>query len=165
MTDVKAKSTAKPSMLLVVSASAAGTAFEWYDFFVFVPLASILAKTFAAGLNEAAGYVFALGAFAAGFAFRPLGALIFGRIGDRSGRKGAFLVTVTMMGAATFLIGCLPSFAQAGVVSPILFILMRALQGVALGGLVQLIRREEGSLFRHGAIDPHPRPGPRASRW
>jgi len=134
MTDVKAKSTAKPSMLLVVSASAAGTAFEWYDFFVFVPLASILAKTFAAGLNEAAGYVFALGAFAAGFAFRPLGALIFGRIGDRSGRKGAFLVTVTMMGTATFLIGCLPSFAQAGVISPILFILMRALQGVALGG-------------------------------
>jgi MFS family permease len=138
MTDVKTRSTDKeaspPSMLLVVSASAAGTAFEWYDFFVFVPLASILAKTFAAGLNEAAGYVFALGAFAAGFAFRPLGALIFGRIGDRSGRKGAFLVTVTLMGAATFLIGCLPSFAQVGVISPILFISMRALQGVALGG-------------------------------
>ena len=123
-----------PSMTLVVAASAAGTAFEWYDFFVFVPLASILAKVFAAGLNEAAGYFFALGAFAAGFAFRPLGALIFGRIGDRSGRKGAFLITVSLMGAATFLIGCLPSFATAGLISPVLFILMRMLQGIALGG-------------------------------
>ncbi len=129
MTQVKA-----PSMFQVVAASAAGTAFEWYDFFVFVPLASILAKTFAAGLNEAAGYFFALGAFAAGFAFRPLGALIFGRIGDRSGRKGAFLVTVSLMGAATFIIGCLPTFAQAGIISPILFVAMRMLQGIALGG-------------------------------
>ncbi len=121
-------------MFLVVAASAAGTAFEWYDFFVFVPLATIIAKTFAAGLNEAAGYFFALGAFAAGFAFRPLGALIFGRIGDRNGRKGAFLVTVSLMGLATFLIGCLPTFAQAGIISPILFIGMRMAQGVALGG-------------------------------
>ena len=123
-----------PSMPVVVAASAAGTAFEWYDFFVFVPLASIIAKTFAAGLSEAAGYFFALGAFAAGFAFRPLGALIFGRIGDRMGRKGAFLVTVGLMGSATFLIGCLPSYAQAGMISPILFVLMRMLQGIALGG-------------------------------
>jgi MFS family permease len=123
-----------PSMPLVVAASAAGTAFEWYDFFVFVPLASILAKTFAAGLNEAAGYFFALGAFAAGFAFRPLGALIFGKIGDTSGRKGAFLVTVSLMGLATFLIGCLPTFAQAGIISPILFIGLRMAQGIALGG-------------------------------
>ena len=119
---------------VVVAASAAGTAFEWYDFFVFVPLATIISKTFFAGLNEAAAYVFALGSFAAGFAFRPLGALIFGRVGDRSGRKGAFLVTVLMMGAATFCIGLLPTYRQVGLVSPVIFIGLRLIQGVALGG-------------------------------
>ena len=118
----------------VVAASAAGTAFEWYDFFVFVPLAGVISKTFFAGLNEASSYVFALGAFAAGFAFRPIGALIFGRIGDRSGRKGAFLVTVVMMGAATFAIGLLPTYRQAGLIAPAAFILLRLIQGVALGG-------------------------------
>ena len=121
-------------MRLVVAASAAGTAFEWYDFFVFVPLAAIIAKTFAGGLSDAGGYIFALGSFAAGFAFRPVGALIFGRIGDRAGRKGAFLVTVSLMGLATFAIGLLPTYAQAGAISPILFILLRLLQGIALGG-------------------------------
>ncbi len=119
---------------VVVAASSAGTAFEWYDFFVFVPLATIISKTFFAGLNDAAAYVFALGSFAAGFAFRPVGALIFGRVGDRSGRKGAFLVTVIMMGAATFCIGLLPTYAQAGLISPSLFILLRIIQGIALGG-------------------------------
>ena len=119
---------------LVVAASAAGTAFEWYDFFVFVPLATIIARTFFVGLNEAAAYVFALGSFAAGFAFRPLGALIFGRIGDRSGRKGAFLITVIMMGVATFAIGLLPTYRQAGLAAPIAFIALRLIQGVALGG-------------------------------
>ena len=118
----------------IVAASAAGTAFEWYDFFVFVPLATIISKTFFTGLNEAAAYVFALGAFAAGFAFRPLGALIFGRIGDRSGRKGAFLITVVMMGAATFAIGLLPTYRQAGLFAPLGFIALRLVQGVALGG-------------------------------
>ena len=121
-------------MLLVVAASAAGTAFEWYDFFVFVPLASIIAKVFAGGLSDAGGYVFALGSFAAGFAFRPVGALIFGRIGDRAGRKGAFLVTVSLMGLATFAIGLLPTYAQVGVIAPIIFIGLRILQGIALGG-------------------------------
>lgn len=119
---------------LVVAAASAGTAFEWYDFFVFVPLAGIISKTFFAGLNEAAQYVFALGAFAAGFAFRPIGALIFGRIGDREGRKGTFLVTISLMGAATIVIGLLPTYAQAGVIAPVLFILLRLLQGLALGG-------------------------------
>jgi MFS family permease len=119
---------------VVVAASAAGTAFEWYDFFVFVPLATIISRTFFAGLNEAAAYVFALGSFAAGFAFRPLGALIFGRVGDRAGRKGAFLVTVVMMGVATFCIGLLPTYRQAGLLSPVAFILLRLVQGVALGG-------------------------------
>ena len=121
-------------MRVVVAASAAGTAFEWYDFFVFVPLAGIIAKTFSAGLSDTAALVFALGSFAVGFAFRPVGALIFGRVGDRAGRKGAFLVTVSLMGAATFLIGCLPSYAKAGIVSPILFLLLRTCQGIALGG-------------------------------
>ncbi len=119
---------------VVVAASAAGTAFEWYDFFVFVPLATIISKIFFAGLNESAAYVFALGSFAAGFAFRPLGALIFGRIGDRTGRKGAFLVTVIMMGAATFAIGLLPTYRQVGLASPLSFIALRLIQGVALGG-------------------------------
>ncbi len=119
---------------MVVAASAAGTAFEWYDLFVFVPLASILAKTFFSGLTDAAAYIFALGAFATGFAFRPVGALIFGRVGDRLGRKGAFLITVLMMGAATFSIGLLPSYAQVGIAAPSAFILLRIVQGIALGG-------------------------------
>ena len=119
---------------VVVAASAAGTAFEWYDFFVFVPLATIISKVFFTGLNESAAYVFALGSFAAGFAFRPLGALIFGRIGDRAGRKGAFLVTVIMMGVATFAIGLLPTYRQVGLLSPIAFISLRLIQGIALGG-------------------------------
>ena len=122
------------STTLVVAASAAGTAFEWYDFFLFVPLAAIISKTFFAGLNEAAGYIFALGAFAVGFAFRPIGALIFGRIGDRVGRKGTFLVTMSLMGLSTFSIGLLPTFAQAGIVAPVLFLLLRIAQGIALGG-------------------------------
>jgi MFS family permease len=124
----------KGSMALVVAASAAGTAFEWYDFFLFVPLAAIIAKTFAAGLTGTASLVFALAAFAIGFAFRPVGALIFGRIGDRLGRKGAFMITISMMGAATFAIGLLPSFAQVGALAPALFILLRMIQGIALGG-------------------------------
>ncbi|MEO6340164.1 MAG: MFS transporter [Caulobacteraceae bacterium] len=127
--------TKKPaSMFLVVAASAAGTAFEWYDFFLFVPLAAIISKTFFAGLNDAAGYIFALGAFAVGFAFRPLGALIFGRIGDRVGRKGTFLITMILMGTSTFAIGLLPTYAQAGITAPVLFILLRMAQGIALGG-------------------------------
>jgi len=120
--------------MLVVAASAAGTAFEWYDFFLFVPLAAIISKTFFAGLNEAAGYIFALGAFAVGFAFRPIGALIFGRIGDRVGRKGTFLITMILMGASTFAIGLLPTFAQAGIIAPVLFLTLRIAQGIALGG-------------------------------
>jgi MFS family permease len=123
-----------PSMRTLVIASAAGTAFEWYDFFIFGALAAVISKNFFAGLNETAGLIAALGLFGAGFAFRPLGALVFGRIGDRVGRKGAFLITVTLMGAATFAIGLLPTYAQAGLIGPILLILMRILQGMALGG-------------------------------
>ena len=119
---------------LVVAASTAGTAFEWYDFFLFVPLAAIMSRIFFTGLSETAGYVFALGAFAVGFAFRPLGALIFGRIGDRVGRKATFLITMTLMGASTFAIGLIPGYADIGIAAPVIFILMRICQGLALGG-------------------------------
>jgi MFS family permease len=122
------------SMKRVVAASSAGTAFEWYDFFIFGSLATTIQKVFFAGLDPTAGLIAALGLFAAGFAFRPLGAIIFGVIGDRLGRKGAFLATVSLMGAATFLIGVLPTYATAGIISPILLILLRILQGIALGG-------------------------------
>ena len=129
-----AHSEAPTSMGVVVAASSAGTTFEWYDFFIFGSLTQIISKTFFAGLNETAGYIAALALFGVGFAFRPIGALVFGRIGDRLGRKGAFLVTVTLMGGATFLIGLLPTYAQIGMASPILLILMRVVQGFALGG-------------------------------
>ena len=122
------------SMSKVIAASSAGTAFEWYDFFIFGSLALTIQKVFFAGLNPTAGLIAALGLFAAGFAFRPLGAIIFGVIGDRLGRKGAFLATVSLMGGATFLIGVLPTYATAGILSPILLILLRILQGIALGG-------------------------------
>jgi MFS family permease len=122
------------SMTRVVVASSAGTAFEWYDFFIFGSLAPVISKVFFAGLDPTPALIAALGLFAAGFAFRPLGALIFGVVGDRLGRKGAFLVTVTLMGAATFLIGLLPTYAQTGTLAPILLIGLRIVQGIALGG-------------------------------
>ena len=122
------------SMSKVIAASSAGTAFEWYDFFIFGSLALTIQKVFFAGLNPTAGLIAALGLFAAGFAFRPLGAIIFGVIGDRLGRKGAFLATVSLMGGATFLIGLLPTYAQAGAIAPALLILLRICQGIALGG-------------------------------
>jgi MFS family permease len=122
------------SMKRVIAASSAGTAFEWYDFFIFGSLAVTIQKVFFAGLNPTAGLIAALGLFAAGFAFRPLGAIVFGVIGDRLGRKGAFLATVSLMGGATFLIGLLPTYQTAGILSPVLLIILRILQGIALGG-------------------------------
>ena len=119
---------------LVVAASTAGTTFEWYDFFLGVPLAGIIAKLFFAGLGDTAGYLFALLSFGAGFAFRPLGALVFGRMGDRLGRKATFLITTTLMGGATFAIGLLPTVDTMGLWAPALFVLLRILQGLALGG-------------------------------
>ena len=125
----------KPTSLrTVITASSAGTTFEWYDFFVFGSLTGVISKTFFTGLPETAGFAAALALFGAGFLFRPLGALVFGRIGDRKGRKGAFLATVLLMGGATVAIGLLPSYNQAGIIGPILLILMRIIQGFALGG-------------------------------
>jgi MFS family permease len=122
------------SLRTVVAASSAGTTFEWYDFFVFGSLTGIISKTFFSGLPETAGLAAALALFGAGFLFRPIGALVFGRIGDRLGRKGAFLTTVLMMGGATVAIGLLPSYASSGLIGPGLLILMRIVQGFALGG-------------------------------
>jgi MFS family permease len=133
MTATTAKS-GRASMRTVVAASSAGTAFEWYDFFIFGSLAQVISKTFFAGLNETAGYIAALALFGVGFAFRPLGALVFGKIGDQAGRKGAFLATVLLMGGATFAIALLPTYQQAGIISPILLIILRCVQGFALGG-------------------------------
>ncbi|HEY9235508.1 MAG TPA: MFS transporter [Phenylobacterium sp.] len=137
MADVTAQSPAgkqPASLRTVVAASAAGTTFEWYDFFVFGSLTQVISRTFFSDLPEAAGYVAALALFGAGFLFRPLGALVFGRIGDRVGRKGAFLVTVTLMGSATVAIGLLPTYAQVGLLAPALLVVMRIVQGFALGG-------------------------------
>jgi MFS family permease len=122
------------SMARVIIASSAGTTFEWYDFFIFGSLAPVISRVFFAGLDPTPALLAALALFAAGFAFRPLGALIFGVVGDRLGRKGAFLITVSLMGASTFLIGFLPTYAQAGTLAPTLLIILRILQGIALGG-------------------------------
>jgi MFS family permease len=118
---------------MVVAASAAGTAFEWYDFFIFGTLAAVIAKQFTGG-DDTAGFIFALGAFAAGFFVRPFGALFFGRFGDRVGRKAAFLATITLMGVATVAIGLLPTADQIGPAAAGLLVLMRVIQGFALGG-------------------------------
>ncbi|WGM32859.1 MFS transporter [Brevundimonas sp. NIBR11] len=123
-----------PGLGTVVGASAAGTAFEWYDFFIFGSLATIIARHFYAEVGEATAYILALLTFGVGFVVRPLGALAFGWFGDRTGRKTTFLVTITLMGVATVAIGLLPDYSQAGILAPILLILMRIIQGFALGG-------------------------------
>jgi MFS family permease len=122
------------SMARVVTASSAGTAFEWYDFFIFGSLTPVIAKVFLAGLDPTSALIAALALFAVGFAFRPLGAIIFGAMGDRVGRKATFLTTVSLMGGATFLIGLLPTYEQVGILAPILLIFLRICQGTALGG-------------------------------
>jgi MFS family permease len=111
-----------------------GTVFEWYDFYLYGLVVSILTAQFFSGVNEVTGFIFALAAFAAGFAVRPFGALVFGRLGDLVGRKHTFLITMGIMGASTFAVGLLPSYATAGVLAPILLLALRLLQGLALGG-------------------------------
>jgi MFS family permease len=119
---------------MVVFASSLGTVFEWYDFYLYGSLAAIIAKQFFAGVNPTAAFIFALMAFAAGFAVRPFGAIVFGRLGDLVGRKYTFLVTITIMGISTFIVGLLPSYASIGIAAPIILVLLRLLQGLALGG-------------------------------
>lgn len=118
----------------VILASSLGTVFEWYDFYLYGSLAGIISTQFFSGVNPTAGFIFALLAFAAGFAVRPFGALVFGRLGDLVGRKHTFLVTILIMGASTFVVGVLPSYAQIGIAAPIILVLLRLLQGLALGG-------------------------------
>ena len=118
----------------VIFASSLGTVFEWYDFYLYGSLAAIIAKQFFSGLDPSAAYLFALLAFAAGFLVRPFGALVFGRLGDMIGRKYTFLVTIVLMGASTFVVGLLPSYATIGIAAPIILVALRMLQGLALGG-------------------------------
>jgi MFS family permease len=121
-------------MTLVVAASAAGTVFEWYDFFIYGSVAPIIARHFFAGAGETQGYILTLLTFAAGFFARPFGAIFFGRLGDRTGRKRTFLVTITVMGLATFLAGLLPGEDTIGLAAPWLLVGLRVLQGFAIGG-------------------------------
>jgi MFS family permease len=118
----------------VILASSLGTIFEWYDFYLYGALAAVIAKQFFSGFNETTGFIFALLAFAAGFAVRPFGALVFGRLGDLVGRKYTFLVTIVLMGISTFLVGVLPNYASIGIAAPIILVVLRMAQGLALGG-------------------------------
>lgn len=118
----------------VIFASSLGTVFEWYDFYLAGSLAIFISKSFFSGVNPTAGFIFTLLSFAAGFAVRPFGAIVFGRLGDMVGRKYTFLITIVIMGLSTFLVGFLPGYAAIGMASPVIFIAMRLLQGLALGG-------------------------------
>jgi MFS family permease len=140
MTDSAIGAPAEPEHLvdkndrLVILASSVGTVIEWYDFYLYGSLAAIITAQFFSGVNETTGYIFALMAFAAGFAVRPFGAVFFGRLGDLWGRKNTFLVTMLLMGLSTFVVGLLPSYAAIGIAAPIILVAMRLIQGLALGG-------------------------------
>ena len=123
-----------PEERKVVFASSLGTMFEWYDFFVYGALAAIFSKQFFAGVNDTAAFIFALLVFAAGFAVRPFGALVFGRLGDLVGRKYTFLVTILIMGFSTVFVGLLPTYETAGILAPVGLVALRMLQGLAIGG-------------------------------
>ena len=118
----------------VIFASSLGTVFEWYDFYLYGSLAAIISVQFFSGVNPTAGFIFALLAFAAGFAVRPFGAIVFGRVGDLVGRKYTFLITILIMGLSTFLVGLLPSYAAIGFAAPAILITLRLAQGLAIGG-------------------------------
>jgi MFS family permease len=117
----------------VIFASSLGTVFEWYDFYLYGSLATVIAKQFFVG-DPSTSFIFALLAFAAGFIVRPFGALVFGRLGDMIGRKYTFLVTILIMGGSTFIVGLLPSYASIGLAAPVILVSLRILQGLALGG-------------------------------
>jgi MFS family permease len=123
-----------PNQWLIIGASSLGTVFEWYDFYLYGLVAAVISAQFFSGVSDATGFFFALTAFAAGFAVRPFGALVFGRLGDLVGRKHTFLITMGIMGLSTFAVGCLPSYKQVGMIAPIALLALRLLQGLALGG-------------------------------
>ena len=118
----------------VIFASSLGTVFEWYDFYLYGTLAVIIGRQFFSNLDPTSQTIFSLLAFAAGFIVRPFGAIFFGRLGDMIGRKYTFLVTILIMGLSTFVVGILPNYASIGVAAPIILIVLRMLQGLALGG-------------------------------
>ncbi|MBW8298801.1 MAG: MFS transporter, partial [Hydrogenophaga sp.] len=118
----------------VIFASSLGTVFEWYEFYLYGSLALYICATFFSQYPEATRIIFTLLAFAAGFLVRPFGALVFGRLGDMVGRKYTFLITILIMGASTFLVGLLPGSVTIGIAAPIILIVLRMLQGLALGG-------------------------------
>jgi len=123
-----------PAHRRVIFASSLGTIFEWYDFYLYGSLVAVITKKFFSGMNDTTAFLFALLAFAAGFFVRPFGALVFGRLGDLVGRKYTFLLTIVIMGASTSLVGLLPTYETIGITAPIIFIMLRLLQGLALGG-------------------------------
>lgn len=127
-------STKKTSLFTIIGASSVGTMIEWYDFYIFGSLATIISTKFFPSGNPTAAFLSTLATFAAGFVVRPFGALFFGRLGDLIGRKYTFMVTLLLMGGATFLIGCIPSYESIGFLAPLLVLLLRLLQGLALGG-------------------------------
>ena len=130
----QAETPAAQRIPFVIGASAIGTVIEWYDFYLYAVLATtILAPIFFPG-DPTAQILSALATFGAGFAVRPFGAVVFGRIGDKTGRKVAFLLTVTIMGGATVLVGILPGYKEIGILAPIILVTLRMLQGLALGG-------------------------------
>lgn len=123
-----------PTATRATAAAVAGTVFEWFDFFLYGSLVAVFGRQFFPAGHETAGLLAALAAFGAGWVVRPLGALVFGRMGDRIGRKRAFLVTISLMGGATVAIGLLPTYAQIGIAAPVLLVTLRLLQGFAVGG-------------------------------
>ena len=134
MSDAAGEHTVDRNDRLVILASSVGTVIEWYDFYLYGSLAAIITAQFFSGVNETTGFILALMAFAAGFAVRPFGAIVFGRLCDLWGRKNTFLITMLLMGLSTFVVGLLPSYAMIGVAAPVVLILMRLVQGLALGG-------------------------------
>jgi MFS family permease len=131
---LKAETPDPSTIWKVIGASSAGTLIEWYDFYIFGSLATVLSKEFFPQGNPTVGLISTLATFATGFVVRPFGAIVFGRMGDIVGRKVAFLLTLMLMGGSTFAIGLLPTYAQAGVLAPILLLILRLVQGLALGG-------------------------------
>src|SRR6266700_2398830 len=142
----------------VIFASSLGTAFEWYDFYLYAVLAPFFASLFFPSGNDTAALLSAFATYAAGFLVRPFGALMFGRIGDLVGRKYTFLVTIMVMGTSTFLVGLLPTYANIGWLAPVLLVMLRLLQGLAVGG-------EYGGAATY--VAEHARPGERgyATAW
>ena len=139
----------------VILASSVGTIFEWYDFYLAGALAVNISANFFSGVNPTAGFIFTLLGFAAGFAVRPFGALFFGSLGDLIGRKYTFLVTMTLMGISTFVVGLIPPYGSIGFAAPVIFILCRLIQGLALGGEYGGAATYVAEHAPHGRSPPH----------